>query len=806
MADSRHRKVRSDFQRLGTYVILLGVLCLSFWVRVQGVERIPIGQFTETDAYLYYKQAETIAKHGHLPERDMDRWMPLGRDNEQLLPLYPYAIAYAHKLVPWVSLYEIQRYAPTLCFTLGLGVLMLFLTRSYGIFFAGSVGILLATLPGSVERSAAGFGDRDAWCWFFGVLAVTGYLWKEQMAPGRSRYLVTAFAGAVVFFGGMSWEAFGVFVLIVLATELWKFCSTDTETYLSEYVLWTLMFVPGLYIISPAYHSGYGFATHIFALTLAPPIALLVLRGTRYLLLLFFKTLHPHAKKLSCGLTFLGIAIGIGYLFLTADSLATTTFAFHENRLMQSVTELANPSAQYWGARYGTVFGLGSIGLVFGCSILWRTKNTLDTLLNLLLSLLLFAFIWIVFWPESLGYGNSETIRTILLGLIMLTFGVAAWRNTAYSQKQSIFFTFLVWFLFWVSLASSGKRYDFFTGIPFAFGMASLLWALPTRLMQRLKDLKILNAHLKEQLLTRCMTIALFTVICFYAPLGGYVTRTIPAAAHIRSPIPEQEQMIEMFKWINSEVPKESVLAALWDFGTQLNVFCGVKTVTDPDHFIPHWIVLYYRYVLYTQSEREALEYLKTHQATHLILTETEVIRQSKDFSYIGSDSENDRYFKLVHLVREDMPIGSPYRLRPHRPQETSFDFIDITQMTSKVLSVSMQFTDGTRVDKEVRYEPAGQNQVTGALMDGGLLLQFDTENRLQTAYYIPFIGWNSLAVKLFLRREQSAAFRLIYPTDADTRAKVKIWKIDYPSEIKTDDKYLATQPSSGPDESRADP
>ncbi len=63
--------------------LLLGLsslLLLAFWIRIQGIERLPVGQFTETDSYFYYYQASLISEHGHLPERDMHRWLPLGRD------------------------------------------------------------------------------------------------------------------------------------------------------------------------------------------------------------------------------------------------------------------------------------------------------------------------------------------------------------------------------------------------------------------------------------------------------------------------------------------------------------------------------------------------------------------------------------------------------------------------------------------------------------------------------------------------------------------------------------------------------
>ena len=147
------------FRHVYTGVLLIGIILLAFWIRVQGTERFPIGQFTEHDAYLYYWQAGIIAEKGHLPERDMYRWLPLGRDNGQLLSLYAYAIAYLHKTCPLWSLYQIQFYLPPLCFSLGLSIIFLFLSRSYGVLFATLVSLLLATLPGSIARSAAGFID-----------------------------------------------------------------------------------------------------------------------------------------------------------------------------------------------------------------------------------------------------------------------------------------------------------------------------------------------------------------------------------------------------------------------------------------------------------------------------------------------------------------------------------------------------------------------------------------------------------------------------------------------------------------------
>ena len=88
-------------------------------------------------------------------------------------------------------------------------------------------------------------------------------------------------------------------------------------------------------------------------------------------------------------------------------------------------------------------------------------------------------------------------------------------------------------------------------------------------------------------------------------------------------------------------------------------------------------------------------------------------------------------------------------------------------------------------------------SQVSVDIENGGLILDFDAETRLNSGYYIPPLGWNSLAVKLFSRGEHSNIFVLVYPTDDSTPKEIKVWEIRYPADIETDEKYLATEPEA---------
>ncbi|RKU15562.1 hypothetical protein C6503_13730 [Candidatus Poribacteria bacterium] len=248
------------------WAVLGIILFVAFYIRIQGVPNIPEGQFTGNDPYLHYWQAQIVSEQGKLPARDMRRWLPLGRDYGQSLNAYAYGVAYTHKalttVIPNVSLYQVALFSPAVCFVFGLVVLCLFLYRTFGWLFSSVVGIFLATLPGTIERSAASFSDRDSWCLMLGIFAVITYLASGQTQSSRRRLLLTLASGFSVFLGGLSWEGFGVFVSVILVMELWRFLTSEKEEGLGLYAVWVCAFVPTLYLASPAYRSGEGFTTH----------------------------------------------------------------------------------------------------------------------------------------------------------------------------------------------------------------------------------------------------------------------------------------------------------------------------------------------------------------------------------------------------------------------------------------------------------------------------------------------------------------------------------------------------------------
>lgn len=809
--------------------ILLGLILLGGgWIRIQGIPGIPEGQFTSTDAYLYYWQADIIAEHGALPARDMHRWVPLGRDLGQTLNAYSYATAYAYKLIilffPNITLYQVHFFAPTVCFLLGMGVLYLFLYRIFGLSVAATVGLLLAIMPGGVERSAAGFSDRDSWCWLLGLLTVITYLWKEQAQQKRYRLVGTLFSGFFMFLGGLSWEGFGVFGLIILAVELWKFLTSETEERFTEYLLWVFMFVPWIYLLSPAYRHGEGFSTYLAALVLLPPLIVLGMRGSRYFLITHTSTSQFTRERVSARTLALVLCAGclilsMSYAFSQQTSFTENTVPFSNNRLMQTVTELESATDDYWYFRYGGVFLLGSIGLIGGCVRIWGKKGVilatmlclimLSTFFRVSFSHLLGSLVGlfaessedVVLHSRRLSFTVCEYFFRIAIALASVTALGIACRRKVPMKNERVYIAMAIWFLLWVGLSRDARRYDFFAGVPFSFFTAVFIYFVSVFTSQKYKMHTWSQSILKVGISIAMLTVLLFWELPNTTEVGALAKRGILTPTRMRSAIPGRNTpqglaMEDTLNWMKAAYgeKKNVVVCTEWSYGSILNVLGGVKTVIDQDHFIQHWIHLYARHVFCAQSDLEALGFLKTHNATHLMLTATEVLHPEKT-SFVGSDENRDRQFGMIQMRRQTHESNSSKYHRMTPTKENAFiKFIDVdfswpVTVTAKLKTGEEVLLPYIAVDGEgdIERNPYIENR------NGGILHYF--EDQENTLYYIPPVGWNSLAIRLFFKNLKTPHFIPVYPLKKFATAKVKVWEIHYPPNIKADPKYLATDP-----------
>jgi hypothetical protein len=801
---TRNRNIKQMFTYISkhsvAWALILAILCVAFWIRIQGVDTIPEGQFTSNDAYFYYWNAQIISEQGYLPMRDMDRWVPIGRDLEQILSLYSYALAYTHKalsvLFPKLTLYQMTLYVPVVCFCIGIAAMCLFLYHTYGLLFASTFGILIATLPGTINRSTAGFCDRDSWCLMLGILVIVTYLASLQTQHHWKRLIFTLTSGVIAFLGGLSWEGFGVFLFILLFVELWRFLSSETDDDLKYYCFWVLSFVPLLFIVSPAYRRGEWFAQHLFAFMLVPPLVLLLIRYLRHVLMTkgsLAAKLRLHSRKLSLFLSAISLMVGILYVLIQSDTFALSTVPLSQNNLMQQVSELNDPEYRHWVFRYGSVFFLACIGLIHTSIHLWEKKS-------IILIPAIALFIGTTFFREQIDnftggtFGNTlffVSIASAVLGILLI-----AWLRNKPVENELVWVTAAAYFLCWVALSRNAIRYDFFNGISIAFFSTVLIQYISDVLSTKLNLHRVWQISLKT-----CTTVFILTLLMWWTPAGAHAKRSTFSARHLRTAIPGNTNIAKSFRWMKSHLkdPKDTAcVAGNWGHGSQLNVLGGVKTIIDQDHYIQYWIHLFYRHVYCAQSNSEALEFLKTHKTTHLMLTEQDLFQGAKIHSAIGSDAQGDRKFEFIP-VQIDTYQNEKHTLVPNIQNPyvthiyTSYSVGDeslitaTTKLKNKREPVEIPHTiyiEKTRVHSQ---KPVGTDT-------GGIILFFNKHRQFKGGFYVSPVGWNSLAVRLFFRGESSETFVPVYPKEEFTDAEVKVWEIRYPPDIKSNPKYLETK------------
>ena len=617
--------------------------------------------------------------------------------------------------------------------------------------------------------------------------------------------------------------------------ELWRFLTTDAEERLWEYVLWVLMFVPLLYLLSPAYHRGGGFTSHVTAFLLFPPLVMLLFRTFRYFLtrghhsVSKFISEQISARAVSLVFCAVCLLIGIAYLALQHETFVQSIVPFSGADVMEGVGELKSPHDIFWYGRYGHVLLIVSLCLIVGCVRIWGTKA-------IVLAFTLSLFIAATFLRQYLYYALSPAICEYLFyGAVAFTpiaaLGVAALRPEPVKHEY-IYVAFAFWLLLWLGLARDALRYDFFIGVPLTCFAAIGIQFATTRFSQyivrireeRSTEENAAQANSKEAgtngkkrnvvpALTQVgVTLACLALILFWEPPSnkplpglaqrGYATQITPEHVFPGKNTP----MANACQWISEYLSTDKVVAAPWSYGHMLNVLGGVKTVIGPDHFILHWIDLYEEHVSAATSEQEALEFLKTHHVTHLLLSEEDVFYIASQRTHVNEQPDHPLY--MVPLVSRASIGSAHYRMVPAH-KNTLINFVEI-DFHHNPATVTARLENGKTVKLPyIKFDGRVQSPHTehdhqmkhyhteeSDNKNGGILHLFDSKMQREVIYYLSPRSWNSLAIKLFFRDEHSKAFVHVYPEQETASAKVKIWKICYPSDIEDNPKYLAKSPA----------
>ena len=338
---------------------------------------------------------------------------------------------------------------------------------------------------------------------------------------------------------------------------------------------------------------------------------------------------------------------------------------------------------------------------------------------------------------------------------------------------------------------------------------------------------------------TRILHFSIVTVVVFLlllmggiAPfpwLGGYAALSYAKASEVRPTItPSTSRSLE---WLKRNTPQPSVVAAWWDYGSFINLLSNRATITDEEQ-LSYWVHLMAREVLFAETDLQALRFLKTHGATHLLITERD-LRNFEGISKLASAQELDRHSFLVQCPTAREIIQS-------RQDGTIFTYAP--QTVNKFMSEPLTIKDGTYPTgawkiNNIHLKLTGSNGSTDELL--GILIEVQIEDRtirlrpeafsykgktyqlvgedilpctlLISTHTDNPLDWeifclsprvrNTLMVRLYLLNQASDYFRPVYPIAIATKQgdhdasdfSVRFWEIHYPDNLPTDPKYLQT-------------
>jgi asparagine N-glycosylation enzyme membrane subunit Stt3 len=307
-----------------------------------------------------------------------------------------------------------------------------------------------------------------------------------------------------------------------------------------------------------------------------------------------------------------------------------------------------------------------------------------------------------------------------------------------------------------------------------------------------------------------------------------------------------QWQWQKAMAWVRENTPKNAVFAHWWDYGYWVQSIGERATILDGGNAIGYWNYFMGRLVLTGTDEREALNFLYAHNGTHLLIDSTEIGKYGA-FSSIGSNENYDRYSWIPTMLLDPTqtretnnetiyvyPVGSA----------TDEDIIinqngkDILLPRRKTAIAAIAVREGTKgeilqpiiffVYKQQQYQmPLRYIYINGKLYDfnSGLDAGIFTFPKLEykngqlnvdkkgAAFYLGERVIHTQLAKLYLFGEKSDYFKLVHTEqnliNEDIKRQgldlgdfiyyqgfqgpIKIWEINYPSDIKLNMSYLDT-------------
>jgi len=598
------------------------------------------------------------------------RYVPLGYDTSGEMKLLAYLIAWFHNLLSLFYKDIAVTYSailfPVVMFALTTIAFFLF---SRKIFYkentkTRNIIALLATaffvvIPSLLPRTIAGIPEKESAAFFFMFMAF--YLFLEAFTSEKStkRIMFGIFSGIstalmALVWGGVLFVFFAIPLSVLLA---FIFGEVKKEKFF-VYSIWLI----SSFLIMMPFSTRYHLKNLIVSTSTGSAIGVLFIIGAG-LLIIKDKRLEKVIDKTKVSKEIFSIIITVSILLITVIVVFGPNYILHivsdiKSSLITPMTTrfgltVAENKQPYfindWKNEFGPVFHniplffwlffFGSV--VLFNNLIKKLEKKMRFMLTFSYTIFLICLIFSRYSSNSSLNGTSGLSLFVYFGgwLFFLGTFAYAYYKTYNKEISSTFsginFSYILYFII-LTLGITGAR----GGIRLIMVLGAISPIAASFLV-----VKTSQKYIKEKNEMLKLSVGILALIIIFASiftLWSYYNQ-VKSSAEVFVPGPYQWQWQNAMSWVRENTSQNSVFAHWWDYGYWLQSIGERATIVDGGNSIGYWNHLVGRYVLTGTDEKKALEFLYTHNVTHLLIDSTDIGKYTA-FSSIGSDENYDRF------------------------------------------------------------------------------------------------------------------------------------------------------------------
>lgn len=659
----------------------------------------------DPDAAEFLRYAKYILVHGSLMMKDLMRYYPLGYNNLDEFNFLSHFIVYLYKFLHLfnqnITLNYVDVIFPAITFPIAL-IPFYFLTKklfNYKVALVSSA--FLAFMPPFLYRTVSGVGDKEALAIVFFFCSLYFYV-NSIKIENKFSYLNAFLSGISTAVLGITWGGVNFIFLILGTTTIIKVAlnNFNKRNFYSYVIWWFTTFI----LLNKFYPNYYGYQSIVVALTSQITLIALISAAIYYFvneLNVYNIKQKLNLNKYPIGVLSLGVTVVLGIIFILifqgpgfiSDRILNTfidlTRPFSRNRWALTVAESQQPFTNSWFSDFGTYFMysllISSIVLFYDCfKNLKGDKNKILVYISIssIILAVLLAYKEALYFPLVLSLGSigllvlgkKEVRLTAIYTLFILSFIFSRYSSDSILNGKSTFslilyigsmviFSLVILGYYIYGFVKDKELYKEFTEIDNTH-IVVLVWFLVTAVGARsairlvfvfVPVTTVLVAYLWMKIfdygistndkLKKIGSLALVTILLFAPFVSGSLVERGKAVINTAKSIgPSFDQQWQNgMKWVRENTPKDSVFAHWWDYGYWIQSFGERATLSDGGNARGAINFFIGRHLLTGRTNVEALELLKTHNATHVLIVSDEIGKYTA-FSSIGADENYDRY------------------------------------------------------------------------------------------------------------------------------------------------------------------